>query len=188
MLEGKNVNLRVVEKEDLPLWADWNNNPEFFGEFIWFPQQSGTEFAKRYDNLTPDNKWFFIEKKDGIKIGGIVHFLAGNLLEIGYLLVPNERGKGYCSEAAKMMVDYLFLSKDTVRVQAHTDVRNEASQKVLEKAGLKKEGVVRKGFFIRGEWRDCCLYSILREEWKEPKILTKTEKKVLSVVNIVGHD
>jgi RimJ/RimL family protein N-acetyltransferase len=72
-----------------------------------------------------------------------------------------------------MMVDYLFLSKDVVRVQAHTDVRNVASQRVLEKIGFKKEGVVRKSSFVRGEWRDSCLFSILREEWKEPKILTK---------------
>jgi ribosomal-protein-alanine N-acetyltransferase len=72
------------------------------------------------------------------------------------------------------MVDYLFLSKDIVRVQARTDVRNEGSQKVLGKAGFKKEGLVRKSLFARGEWRDFYLYSILREEWKEPKILTKT--------------
>jgi RimJ/RimL family protein N-acetyltransferase len=177
LLEGKNVNLRIVEKEDLPLWADWNNNPEFFGEFIWFPQNSRTELAKRYDSLTPDHKWFFIEKKDGTKIGGIIHFLAGNLLEIGYLLVPSERGKGYCSEAVKIMVDYLFLSRVLVRIQATTDVNNLASQRVLEKAGFKKEGTIRRSAFIRGKWRDGCLFSILREEWKEPKILTTTEKK-----------
>jgi RimJ/RimL family protein N-acetyltransferase len=173
LLEGKNVNLRVVENEDLPLWADWNNNLEFFGEFIWFPQHSRTELAKRYDNLTHDNKWFFIEKKDGTKIGGIIHFLAGNLLEIGYSLVPSERGKGYCSEAVRIMVDYLFLSRELVRIQATTDVNNLASQRVLEKAGFRKEGTIRRSAFIRGKWRDGCLFSILREEWKEPKILTK---------------
>jgi RimJ/RimL family protein N-acetyltransferase len=94
LLEGKNVNLRVVEKEDLPLWADWNNDAEFFGDFIWLPQNSRTEVAKRYDSLNPDSKWFFIEKKDGKKIGGIVHFFVGNCLEIGYAMVPSERGKG----------------------------------------------------------------------------------------------
>jgi len=72
------------------------------------------------------------------------------------------------------MVDYLFLSKDIVCIQAHTDVGNIASQKVLEHAGFKKEGIIRKHSFVRGEWRDWSLYSILREEWKEPKILTKT--------------
>jgi RimJ/RimL family protein N-acetyltransferase len=88
--------------------------------------------------------------------------------------VPSERGKGYCSEAVKIMVDYLFLSKDTGRIQAQTDPRNTASQKVLEKVGFKKEGTLRKNFFTRGEWRDAYIYSILREEWKEPKMLTRT--------------
>ncbi len=50
---------------------------------------------------------------------------------------------------------------------------NMASQRVLEKAGFRKEGVVRKRIFVRGNWRDEFLYSILREEWKGPKILAK---------------
>jgi RimJ/RimL family protein N-acetyltransferase len=53
-------------------------------------------------------------------------------------------------------------------------VRNKASQRVLEKASFQREGTIRKALFNRGELRDYCLYSILREEWKEPKILTKT--------------
>jgi RimJ/RimL family protein N-acetyltransferase len=75
------------------------------------------------------------------------------------------------------MVDYLFLSKELARIHAIADVRNKASQRVLEKAGLQREGTMRKCLFNRGEPRDCYLYSILREEWKEPKILTRTERK-----------
>jgi RimJ/RimL family protein N-acetyltransferase len=56
-------------------------------------------------------------------------------------------------------------------------VDNSASHRVLEKAGFTKEGIIRKSAFIRGEWKDGSLYSILREEWKEPKVLTRTEKK-----------
>jgi RimJ/RimL family protein N-acetyltransferase len=97
----------------------------------------------------------------------------GKLLEIGYVLVPDERGKGYCTEAVMIMVDYLFLTKEMLCIQAITDTRNIASQKVLEKAGFTKEGTIRKRFFSRGEWRDGYLYSILRKQWKEPKILTK---------------
>jgi RimJ/RimL family protein N-acetyltransferase len=96
------------------------------------------------------------------------------MLEIGYSIIPDERGKGYCTEAVQIMVDYLFLSRNIVRVEAHTSIRNRASQRVLEKSGFKKEGTLRKAYFVRGEWVDSCIYSILREEWKEPKILTKT--------------
>jgi len=178
LLEGKNVNLRVMEKEDLPLFAEWVNKPEFFGEYNPLRQTSRTETEKDFDKSTLELTGFIIEKKDGSKIGFICHFIlvhpAGKLLEIGYSLVPNERGKGNGTEAVEIMVDYLFLSKDIMRVQACTDTRNPASQKVLEKAGFKKEGTMRKYFFLRGELRDVYVYSILREEWKEPKILTKT--------------
>jgi RimJ/RimL family protein N-acetyltransferase len=56
-----------------------------------------------------------------------------------------------------------------------TDLRNVGSQKVLEKSGFKKEGTIRKLFLLRGQLRDALLYSVLREQWKEPKILTKTK-------------
>jgi len=181
LLEGENVNLRVMEKEDLPLLAEWVNSPEIFGEYNPLRQMSRTEVEKILENPS-DLKPFIIEKKDGSKIGFIIHFhvlhlaLGTRQLEIGYALVPSERGKGYCTEAAKTIVDYLFLSREVIRIQACTDTRNLGSQKVLEKAGFKKEGIMRKYLFIRGEWRDAYLYSILKEEWKEPKILTRTPK------------
>ena len=180
LLEGKNVNLRVVEKEDLAFLAEWFNNPEVFGEYNPLVQVSRTEIEKNYGEKKLEEADFFIEGKDGRRIGGIWHFNvihpAGNQLEIGYFMVSTERGKGYCTEAINIMIDYLFLSKNIERIQAQTDVRNVGSQKVLEKAGFKMEGTIRKPFFLRGQLRDTSLYSILREEWKEPKILTKTAK------------
>jgi len=173
LLEGKTVNLRVMEREDLAVLQEWDNNPEFMGEYEPLRQETKTELEKTYDNLK-DAQWFFVQKKDGTKIGYIAHFLAAGETELGYFVVPNERGKGHVSEAIEIMVDYLFLSRNIVRIQAKADPENNASWKALEKAGFKREGVLRKTFFCKGKWRDDCIYSILREEWKEPKILTKT--------------
>lgn len=173
MLEGKNIRLRVREKEDLPMLTEWFNNPEFIGgEYQPSPQRSRAEMEKMLEGVPFPPKVFIIEKNDGTKIGYIG---CGKTTchEIGYSIAPSERSKGYCTEAIKIMVDYMFLSEQIVRIQAQTDVRNIASQKALDKAGFKKEGIVRKLIFIRGKWRDEYLYSILREEWKEPKILTK---------------
>ena len=175
LLEGKKVNLRIMEKDDLTLLTEYENDANFWGELAVYPllQRSKADQEKEYDKRSPEENWFFIEKKDGTKVGAAFHFPNGRMLEIGYALIPSERRKGYGTEAAKIMVDYLFLSKDIVRIQATTDVRNTVSQKVLEKIGFKKEGIIRKYVFVSGEWRDALLYSILREEWKEPKILTR---------------
>jgi ribosomal-protein-alanine N-acetyltransferase len=173
LFNGKNVNLRVVEKEDLPLLAEWLDSPAFFN-YAPFPQRSMTEFEKQYDNLPSDSKWFVVEKKDGSKIGFVYHELEGSQMEIGYALLPAERNRGYGTEAITIVVDYLFLTKQIVRIQAATDLRNKPSQRVLEKSKFKREGIIRKAGFVGGQWQDEYLYSILREEWKEPKVLTRT--------------
>jgi RimJ/RimL family protein N-acetyltransferase len=94
-------------------------------------------------------------------------------MELACWLVPSESKKGYATEATQLMVDYLFLSKEIARIQAIVDARHKASQRVLEKSGFQREGTMRDETFDRGAWRDFYLYSILRREWKEPKILTK---------------
>lgn len=172
MLKGKLINLRILEKKDLPLFAKWNNDPEFGGEFEPLEQNSLNDIEKWYDGER-DGEWFIIETKDGKPVGQIMYSPEGPHVKIGYIIHQDERGKEYCTEAVKIIVDYLFMAKNIVRIQAQTNPGNIASQRVLEKAEFTKEGVIRKATFIRGFWRDAVLYSILREEWNEPKILTK---------------
>jgi len=176
-LEGKLLNLRIAEKEDLQLLASWTNDLEFFGEYDPVVQRSKAEVEKRLDTSQQDDRDFIIEKKDGTKIGLITHFRLGKQLEIGFALMPTERKKGYCTEAVNIMVDYLFLAKNDARIQAATHINNTPCQRVLEKAGFQKEGTLRKSYFIRGEWKDLFMYSILREEWKRPRILVGKEQK-----------
>ncbi len=168
------MNLRIMEREDLSLVQAWVNDHKFMGEFEPILQETKASLEKQYDRLK-DGQWFFIETKDGAKIGYICHYLVkGRLTELGYALVPSERGKGYGTEVVKIIVDYLFLSRSIVRIQVQTDEENKASQRILEKSGFKKEGTIRKSFFFKGEYRDQVLYSILRTDWNEPKILTTT--------------
>ena len=181
MLEGKLVNLRRAEKEDLPLLWDWMNNSNFYGEYFSPMPRSRTEVEKALDSNPLEYATFIVEKKDGTKVGLTVHFTVfvapwRKTLEIGYALLPTQRGKGYCTEATKIMVDYLFLSKDIPCIQATTDIGNAASQKVLEKVGFKKEGTLRKRWFMNGGWKDIAMFSILKEEWKEPKLIGQKER------------
>jgi ribosomal-protein-alanine N-acetyltransferase len=126
---------------------------DFVGEFEPISQETLGDLEKQYDNLGGGH-WFFVEKKDGTKIGYIAHFKSKGCVAIGYMLVPNERSEGYGGEAVQLMVDYLFLTKDIVRIQAETHPDNIASQRVLEKSGFTKEGLIRKSFFSRGTYRD----------------------------------
>lgn len=182
MLEGNAVDLKVLDREDVDFAVECFNNPDFWGEYSPIGEQvSKYEWLKLLDNpsnfmLLTEMKIFVIQKKDKTRIGIAWHILNQpyKLMEIVCFLVPDARGKGYGTEAAQLMIDYLFLSKDIVRVQAIVNVGNKASQKVLMKAGFRVEGTIRKLLFVRGTWTDYYICSILREEWKEPKKLTKT--------------
>ena len=79
MLEGKNVNLKRIEREDLPLLQDWLGNREFMGEFLPFMQWSRAELEKAMEAGAFEEKWYFIHKKDGTKIGYIFNF---NMLHV----------------------------------------------------------------------------------------------------------
>jgi len=133
------------------------------------------EAEKQLTDSSFKTAYFLIQKNDGTNVGLIAHFgQSSGSITVGYALMPSEQGKGYGTEALQLMVDYLFLAKEIHRIQANTDPENKASQRILEKVGFIKEGVSRKNSFVRGQWRDSVNYSILREEWKQPKILTKT--------------
>lgn len=185
MLEGKRINMRLVEKEDVPLLVQWLNDAEFAGDFQHFPNQiSKVELERRIlEHKLYQTEWvdFIIEKRDGAKIGWACHYISApnfGWTEIGYAIIPSERNKGYGTEAVQMLVDYLFLTREIVRIQAVINTKDVASQGVLEKVGFKKEGTLRKALWdAEGKWADGYLYSILREEWKETKVLRTSRVK-----------
>ena len=177
MLDGNKIRLKVLEKEDLPTLATWNNEPDFSGEYEPFEPSSYAEFERWFAGLRSEEQWFIIENKDGSKIGQLICSPKGPHYSIGYRVIPKERNKGFATEAVKIAVDYLFLSKNMVRIESETNPHNAASSRVLEKAGFRKEGLIRKSVFIRGEWKDGMMYSILRDEWKTPRILRGINSK-----------
>jgi RimJ/RimL family protein N-acetyltransferase len=166
------VNLRKAEQGDVSLVMQWWSDQQYMGEYQDTMRLSKKEFEKiMLRNLT----FFIIEKKSRTRIGHIGAWTIGRTMEIGFALVPNERRKGYGTEAIQLMIDHLFLTKDVVRIQVSADTSNIASQRALEKSGFSKEGIMRKSWYTRGQYRDHFLYSILREEWKEPRVLTKKD-------------
>jgi RimJ/RimL family protein N-acetyltransferase len=145
LLEGNNVNLRVVEKEDVPLLVEWWNSLEFQGEYFPVLQKSKTQALQEFENpshvqVAMGEREFMIEKKDGTKIGHIGYGkdILHDWMEIGYDVVPSERRKGYAGEAIQIMVDYLFLSRDIPRISVCTDARNIAAMRGCRRSRIQE--------------------------------------------------
>lgn len=129
LLQGKNVRLRVIEKDYISFLVQWINNMDFCGEYAPISQVSRSEAEKQFDNPTQlatitERAQFVVEKKDGTKIEFIAHYFVQprKLMEIGYVIIPSERRKVYGTEAVQIIVDYLSLSKHIVQIQTVTDI------------------------------------------------------------------
>lgn len=91
--------------------------------------------------------------------------MAGREAELGYWVGVPWWNRGYCTEAARAVVDYGFGELGLERIHAHRLLRNPASGRVLEKAGLRREGLARQAFRKDGREEDIVLYGILRTDW-----------------------
>ncbi|XP_040365750.1 uncharacterized N-acetyltransferase p20 [Rosa chinensis] len=82
--------------------------------------------------------------------------------DIGYAISPKYWGQGIASEAVKTAVPQVFKDfPHLLRLQAFANSKNKASQRVLEKAGFQKEGLLRKYGCLKGEIIDLVVYSFL---------------------------
>jgi ribosomal-protein-alanine N-acetyltransferase len=102
-------------------------------------------------------------------IGGInIRLDESNCLgEIGYSVARAQWNNGYCTEAARAVIDAAFEAiADLNRIRAMADESNSASHRVLRKVGMTKEGVLRQNRVERGEVIDEAWFGILRSEWR----------------------
>ena len=81
-----------------------------------------------------------------------------------YVLNRNFWNKGYVTEAVKRVIDFGFSELGLHRIYATLAPENVTSVRVLEKAGMRREGHLREHKYIKGEWRDSLLYAIFESE------------------------
>ena len=84
---------------------------------------------------------------------------------LGYCLNEAAWGRGYATEAARVLLNWAFDSLDLNRVQSETDTRNVASARVLEKLGFVREGTLREDCIVNGDVSDSWVYGLLRRDW-----------------------
>ena len=86
--------------------------------------------------------------------------------EIGYWLGRPFWGRGIATTAVKAITTYAFETLGLTRLEAHIFARNQASARVLEKAGYRREGYLRNASMKEGEELDNVLYAVLKEDWR----------------------
>ena len=106
----------------------------------------------------------------GALIGDVVLFLRSREHrqgEIGYLFHPDYGGRGYATEAARMLLRIGFGDYGLHRIIGRIDARNTASARVLERLGMRREAHFVQNEIVKGEWSDEVVYAMLEDEWRD---------------------
>lgn len=126
--------------------------------------------AQRLHNLFRGRgeRFLWIVELEDVPTGWITLVVANwehGLAEVGYALSSAYQGQGIMTDALTQLLPDLFLRAPLERIEARCAVGNVASQRVLEKLGFVREGVLRAYFKLHGERVDHVLYALLRSDY-----------------------
>ncbi len=81
---------------------------------------------------------------------------------LGYWVRTSETGRGVATEAVRQLAQFAFQNTDLIRLEIVCAVGNERSQRVAERAGAQREGLLRQRLLLHGRAVDAVMYSLVR--------------------------
>ncbi|KAL9232672.1 hypothetical protein vseg_007754 [Gypsophila vaccaria] len=164
-LSIREINI-VTDVDDFMVWASDDQVTQFLRQDSYTSREQAIEYINNY---VMKHTYYRVICLNNKAIGAIsVKLLVGNDKcsgVLGYLLAREYWGRGIATWAVETVVSTIFEERlELERVEALVDVENIGSQKVLEKVGFVKEGVLRKYCILKGKIRDMIMFSYLRED------------------------
>lgn len=172
LMETNRLVIRDFVKEDWNEVQAYASNPVVVEHMIWGPnsEKDTFDFIDQVLEMKAEVPRTGYElavslKESGKIIGGCSIHVEGNNAETGYCFHPSYWGKGYASEAARAMLKLGFQQLNVHRIYATCRPANTASERVMKRIGMTKEGHLREHMFHKGKYHDSYLYSILKDEY-----------------------
>lgn len=176
-LEASRLILRPFTAEDgEAMYRNWANDPEVTKYLTWpaHPSADVSSHLAAYwaeEAKKPDcYQWAIVPRELGEPIGSVAvvsHWDDIAQCELGYCIGRAWWGQGIMTEAVREVIRYLFREVGMNRIEACHDVNNPASGRVMEKAGMVKEGVRRQGGKNNQGVVDVAVYAILAKDYQE---------------------
>jgi ribosomal-protein-alanine N-acetyltransferase len=168
---------RFTVEDAVAMFDNWATDEKTVKYLLWEPHSSPdatrellADWVKGYEN--PECYNWLIEY-EGKPIGSIgFHNISdrNHNCELGYCIGSVWWNKGIVTEAAKALIDYMFTETGMHKICAKHDTENIASGRVMQKCGMKHEGVLREHSCRRdGTYGDMACYGILRDGWRTQK-------------------
>lgn len=169
--------LRKLTVADAPeMYKNWASSSVVTKYLPWAPHPSVVtvteRLAERAVAYETENlyDWGMVLQKTGELMGTITvvqDLPEVKTFEVGYVIGEKFWGHGYTTEAMKKVIAYLFETTDCQRIEAKHDAENAASGRVMEKAGMTHEGILKKRILNNRGIVDGSFHAILRSEWEK---------------------
>ena len=171
--ETARLDARLPRVEDAPaVFAAYASDPEVTRYLSWKPYErveAVAEFIRgrleAWDKGEGHFAWTLCAKGADDPIGSIGCSFEGGKAMFGYVLARKHWGRGLMPEALRFLVDWALAQPEIFRAWAFCDVENVASVRVMEKAGMAQEGILRRWHVcptIGPELRDCVVCAKVR--------------------------
>ena len=171
-IEGENIILKAIEKEDLPILNQWANAPQI--QYML----GGWHFPT---NMNDQQQWFAslnvgsTHQRFAIHIANIGIIGTANLVDIDWkngtafhgILIgnPEVQGKGYAKDTIKTIMKYAFEELRLYRLETTIIEYNETSLNLYKKCGWKQEGVQKEWYYRKNKRWDRFLMGITASEY-----------------------
>ena len=177
MIISETVRLRAIERQDLPLFVAWLNDPEVRQHLLVNIPLSQAQEDGWFDRMLArplEEQPLGIEVRtpEGWRLVGNCSFFdldwRNRCCEIGIFIGDKEYwGRGYGTQVMQLMLKYGFNTLNLNRVYLRVYESNPRGIKCYEKAGFRHEGRLRLAIFLVGRYIDLLMMSVIRSEWSE---------------------
>lgn len=177
-LQTAHLLLRSLAQQDIPALMRLAGAREIAATTLGIPHPYTEEDARKYiakseeDFLAGRSVSFAICTLPEGELCGVVGLdisQAHQRAELGYWIAVPHWGKGYATEAAGAVVEFGFTKLDLHRIHAHYFAENRASGRVLEKIGMRSEGLLRNHFLKWNAFIDVEICGMLAEDFRASK-------------------
>ena len=174
-LETADLVIRRPVMKDAKDIFRYASDPEVARYVLWEPHRSLAEtrsfvrYLRSRIRAGYPSSWVVALKGTGTVIGtiGFIWYSDENRsAELGYSFSREYWNRGFATQALQAVINAVFRSLPVNRLEAQHDVRNPASGRVMEKCGLRQEGILRSRILNKGEYVDVALYALLRSDWE----------------------
>lgn len=173
-LETDRLLLRALTVSDAEDMYDYAHRADVTKHLTWDPHPNISYTREYLAYISAHYRagdffdWAVVDRESDRMIGtcGFTRFhYEADSAEIGYVIHPSYWGRGIATEAVDAVIRFGFQRLELNRIEARFMEGNTASRRVMEKNGMSFEGMMRQSMYIKGEYRNVGVCSLLRREY-----------------------